>query len=372
MQNQFFPGWLPIQVASHYGFPLADWDGAGQTIAIISLGGKLDENDLRRDFRAMRIAWPDITIKDVSESYEEWQDNGSTAETHLDLEVIGTVCSGARITIYRGANDGGPGFVEAVKQAVRDDNDVISISWGHSESASDADATQMEGALKDAAAKGITICVAAGDGGSSDARKGFHAIPADDGLAHVQYPASSAYVLACGGTQLMLNGDEHVEVVWNNSAMKRPATGGGVSDLFEPPDWQVDHAAHILSANDGMRKGRVIPDVAALAAGGAWEMVEDGKTVVAGGTSAVAPLFASLIALCNQRRASVGKKRLGFLNARLYKLAKSGELFNNITAGHNRPVEDYPGYDAQHGFDACTGWGSPKTEALFEALVNLP
>lgn len=371
MQNEFFPGWLPIQIASHYGFPLADWDGAGQTIAIISLGGKLDERELQRDFKAMRVVWPDVEIVDVSNVYEDWQDGSSTAETHLDLEVIGTICPAATITIYRGANDGGPGFVDAVQSAVANDNDVISISWGHTESASDIDTLEMEVVLKDAVKKGITVCVAAGDGGSSDTRDGFWAIPADDGMAHVQYPASSPYVLACGGTQLMLNGDDHLEVVWNNSAIKRPATGGGVSDLFELPEWQAIHSIDIPSANDNKRKGRVIPDVAALAAGGAWQMVEDGKTTVAGGTSAVAPLYASLVALCNQRRGSIGKDRLGFLNDRLYSLARSNDLFNNIRKGHNRPVEEYPGYDAQDGFDACTGWGSPKTEAMFNALVDL-
>lgn len=371
MQNEFFPGWLPIQVASHYGFPLADWDGAGQKIAIISLGGVLDERELQRDFKAMRIVWPDLRIVDASNSYEDWQDSGPTAETHLDLEVIGTICPAAIITIYRGANDGGPGFVDAVRRAVADDNDVISISWGHTESASDVDTLKMEDILENAARKGITVCVASGDGGSSDARDGFWAIPADDGLAHVQYPASSPYVLACGGTQLMLNGDDHVEVVWNNTTMKRPATGGGVSELFEMPDWQATHSIDIPSANDNTRKGRVIPDVAALAAGGAWEMVEDGKPTVAGGTSAVAPLFSSLVALCNQCRESNGKARLGFVNDRLYSLARSGNLFNNIREGHNRPVAGYPGYDAQDGFDACTGWGSPKTFALFKALADL-
>lgn len=371
MPQQFFPRWLPIQIASHYGFPLADWDGSDQKIAIISLGGKIDEARLRRNFKALRIPYPDVRIKDVSEKYSDSQNEGPIDETLLDLQVVGTICSAAKITIYRGANDCGPGFTDAVRRAVEDDNSVISISWGHTETHEDPSTEGMEAVLRQAKLQDISVCVAAGDAGSSDHRQEFHAIPAEDGLAHVQYPASSPYVLSCGGTQLMLQGDDYHEVVWNNSSIGRAATGGGVSDIFEQPDWQTDSGVDIPSANDGMRKGRVMPDVAALAAGGAWGMFKYGKSTVAGGTSAVAPLYASLISLANQKRHSLGKNRIGFLNEKLYRLAGHSDVFNTIQVGHNRPVENYPGYDARDGFDACTGWGTPKADKLFIALVEL-
>ena len=370
MAQEFFPRWLPIQIASHYGFPLADWTGARQTIAIISLGGKLDKEELKRNFRALRTPWPDVEIKDVSQHYTDRQDNAPTAETHLDLEVVGTICSEAKITIYRGANDGGQGFADAVKNAVDDDNSVISISWGHTES-DDPINEQMELALAEARAKDISVCVAAGDAGSSDCRDGFHAIPAEDGRARVQYPGSSPNVLCCGGTQMMMEGDYFSEVVWNNSEMGRAATGGGVSDMFEKPEWQSDAGIEILSANEDRRNGRVIPDVSALAAGGAWDMLEDGVFELGGGTSAVAPLYASMIAIANQKRESLGKGRLGFINDKLYKLAQSSDCFNDITVGNNRPAKNYPGYDAQTGYDACTGWGSLKAAVLIDALAAL-
>ena len=167
----------------------------------------------------------------------------------------------------------------------------------------------------------------------------------------------------------MLDGDKHLETVWNNAHMKRAATGGGVSEIFDRPVYQSQHS--IPSANPHGRYGRVVPDVAALAAGGAWEMVEGDESLVAGGTSAVAPLFASLIALANQKRVVQGKERLGFVNERLYELGNVGDNFNNIVEGHNRPVPDYPGYDAGHGFDACTGWGTPIAHSLFDTLVAL-
>ena len=369
MSDQYFPGWRPIQVASHYRFPLADWDGDGQTIAIISLGGPLDKKELQRDFKAMRNLWPKVSIFDVSSNYSDKQQRAATAETHLDLEVIGTICCHSQINIYRGANNGGAGFVEAVQQAVNDDCDVISISWGHSESDDDPVAEPMETALRQAVLQKTTVCVAAGDGGSGDSRKGYHAIPASDSRAHVQYPASSPHVLSCGGTQLMMRGDEHVEVTWNNAAIQRAATGGGVSEIFDMPDWQK--GIDIPSANAGGRYGRVIPDVAALASGGSWEMVDGDDSLVAGGTSAVAPLYASLIALANQKRATLSKDRLGFINPRLYEIGRTMDIFRNIDQGDNRPAPDYPGYDARSGFDACTGWGSLHAGRLIDALAAL-
>lgn len=370
MRKQLFPGWLPQQVARHYDFPLADLDGKGQTIAIISLGGKLDRADLRRDFKSLRIPMPKLKIIDIDAEYiSDEQNNGPTMETHLDLEVVASICPRASISIYRAANDGGPGFAHAVDKAVDDGNSVISISWGRSESPEDKSSV-MEKVLRKAKKAGVTVCVASGDGGSSANRDGLHAIPADDRRAHVEYPASSPLVLACGGTQLMMAEDRQYEVVWNASALKSSATGGGVSEVFAAQTWQTQYGIDIRSANN-KKAGRVIPDVAGLAAGGVWTIMEENERVVGGGTSAVAPLWAALIVLANEKRASLGKPPLGFLNRRLYKLAANGGLFNDITQGHNRPVPRYPGYRARKGFDACTGWGTPVASKLVQALADL-
>jgi kumamolisin len=370
VQKQIFPGWLPQQVARHYDFPLSELDGKGQTIAIISLGGKLNKTELRRDFKSLRIQMPKLKIVDIDAGdISDEQNNGPTIETHLDLEVIGSICPRADITIYRAANDGGPGFAHAVDKAVDDGNSVISISWGRSESPEDK-SSEMEKALRKAKKMGVTVCVAAGDGGSSANRDGLHAIPAEDRRAHVEYPASSPLVLACGGTQLIMANDGQHEVVWNASALKSSATGGGVSEVFAAQTWQTQHDIDIRSANNN-KAGRVIPDVAALAAGGDWAIMEANERIVGGGTSAVAPLWAALIVLANEKRASLGKPPLGFLNRRLYKLAANGGLFNDVTQGHNRPVPRYPGYRAGKGFDACTGWGTPLASKLLQALADL-
>jgi len=359
----------PVQLAHFYDFPLK-YTGKGQSIAIISLGGQLNMDELKQDFHALRVAYPSIGVVDVDPENISARQNGmGTGETHLDVEVIGCICPDATITIYRGSNP--RGFTTAIARAIEDDCSVISISWGGPEQPGAAQGP-MEQVLQQAVDKGITVCAAAGDGGSSDHRNDRGAAaPAADDRAHVDYPASSPLVLACGGTELLTENGLYGEAVWNNSSRGGGAGGGGVSEVFARPDYQTSAGIDIRSANTG-EPGRVVPDVAGLAAGGDWKIYESRKNELIGGTSAVAPLWASLIALVNERRAAAKKARLGFINERLYQLAaQGGGLLRDVRMGNNRSAEGYPGYDAVEGFDACTGWGTPVGSKLAEALFNL-
>ena len=83
----------------------------------------------------------------------------------------------------------------------------------------------------------------------------------------------------------------------------------------------------------------------------------DGSDQTIGGTSAVAPLWAALIALLNE---SLGAP-LGFAQPRLYGSAQATG-FHDIVSGDNGA------YSAQAGWDACTGLGSPNGSALLAAL----
>lgn len=368
--KELFPNWRPRQVAEFYGFPVDQHSGKGQTLGIISLGGRINLDELKSDFDGLEVPMPGIKTVDVmADSITDEQNQGGSGETHLDVEVAGSVAPGLEITIYRGPNP--TGFEAALKKAIEDRQSVISISWGCSETTA-AGMAEFEAVLKEAADKGITICASSGDWGSSNARnaKGI-AGPAPDGKAHLEYPASSPWVLSCGGTELVSDNGDKKEVVWNNVERRSGAAGGGVSDAFALPDWQAAAGISIPSANTG-KTGRVSPDVAGLAAGGDWQYFEDGVTHPTGGSSAVAPLWAGFIALVNEARSAAGKPRLGFFNDRLYTLAAANPgLFRDVASGTNRPSKDYPGYDAGPGFDACTGWGSPNGRALFEALVAL-
>jgi len=190
------------------------------------------------------------------------------------------------------------------------------------------------------AAMGVTVCIASGDNGSTDG--------VSDGSNHVDFPASSPNVLACGGTTLQAAGGKITsETAWNELANNEGATGGGVSDVFPLPSWQSGANVPSPANPNG---GRGVPDVSGDAdPTTGYVTLVDGQSGVIGGTSAVAPLWAGLIALINQ---SIGKP-VGFINPLLYPNASSGGDFNDITSGNNGA------YSAGPGWDACTGLGSP-------------
>jgi kumamolisin len=147
------------------------------------------------------------------------------------------------------------------------------------------------------------------------------------------------------------------EVVWNDGT-DGGATGGGVSDHFPLPNYQ-ESAGVPPSANAGGRVGRGLPDVAADADPATGYTVRiDGQNTVVGGTSAVAPLWAGLIALLNQ---ALGKP-VGFLNPTLYALSSSSGVFRDITSGNNGA------YSAGRGWDACSGLGVADGTKLLTAL----
>jgi kumamolisin len=209
--------------------------------------------------------------------------------------------------------------------------------------------TALDDACQSAAALGITITVAAGDDGSSDG--------VTDGQNHVDFPASSPHVLACGGTKLIGSGSAITsEVVWNETASKEGATGGGVSNVFPLPTWQANSNVPAATVAGG---GRGVPDVAGDADPVTGYTVRvDGQTSVIGGTSAVAPLWAGLIALNNAKNSTTA----GFLQPTLY-AAKAKSAFHDITSGNNGA------FSAGPGWDACTGLGSPIGTTLIAVLA---
>ena len=212
-------------------------------------------------------------------------------EVMLDIEVAGAVAPKAKIVVYFAPNTT-QGFVRAITDAAHDTVNkpsIISISWGGPESTwRGSDRTAMSNAIRDAGLLGVTVTVAAGDNGSADGL--------NDNKAHVDFPASSPYALACGGTRLEGTGSTIAsETVWNDGP--NSATGGGVSDSFPLPSYQAN--AHVpKSINPGHFVGRGVPDIAGDAdPESGYEVRVDGSDTVVGGTSAVAPLWAGLIAL---------------------------------------------------------------------------
>jgi len=180
------------------------------------------------------------------------------------------------------------------------------------------------------------------------------------------FPASSAFVLACGGTTLQSSGASITsETVWNDGA-DGGATGGGISDSIDLPSWQ-NNANVPPSVNPGGRIGRGVPDVAGNAdPATGYQILADGQPGIVGGTSAVAPLWAGLIACINQRLGTP----VGFLNPLLYGQIANADALNDITIGTNDITGQIGGYPAGPGWDACTGFGSPNGTALANALAG--
>ncbi len=344
--------YTPLQVAQLYQFPQGA-TGAGQTIALIELGGGYQESDLTAFFSNLGIIPPQVTAISVDGATNQPSGDPDSAdgEVLLDIEVSGAIAPGANIAVYFAPNTT-QGFLDAITTAVHDQTtnpNVISISWGGAESTYTSQAMQSyDQAFQDAVALGVMVCTASGDDGSSD--------DVTDGQAHVDFPSSSPNVLGCGGTTLQSsNGTVQSETVWNDGP-GNGASGGGVSEVFPLPAYQ--QSANVpVSVNSGFA-GRGVPDVAGDAdPDTGYQVVVDGRSLVFGGTSAVAPLWAGLIALLNQQMG----QSVGFLNTSLYG-PLAGSVCNDVVSGNNGA------YSAGPGWDACTGWGSPDGTALLNGL----
>lgn len=344
----------PPELAKLYSFP-DGLDGAGQCIAIIELGGGYRTSDIKAYFQKLGLAVPHVkTVRVDGGKNLPTTSDSADGEVMLDIEVAAAVAPKALITVYFAPNTD-KGFLDAITMAIHDTNNkpsVISISWGSAEKNWTAQSkTSFDQAFQTAAALGVTVCCAAGDNGSGDGEA--------DGLAHVDFPASSPFALGCGGTKLVGSGTSITnETVWNENPASS-ATGGGVSDFFPLPAYQTATGIPPSINSPGNHKGRGVPDVAGDADPATGYAVRvDGQEFVIGGTSAVAPLWAGLIALMNQK---LGHP-VGFLNPLIYGSIAGTGSFRDITSGNNGT------YSAKSGWDACTGWGTPIGTKLLHAL----
>jgi kumamolisin len=349
--------YTPVQVGQLYGFPQGAAVAAGQTIGIIELGGGFKPADITAYFKALGHAAPKIvTVLLGGAKNAPTNSNSADGEVLLDIEVAASVAPGATIVVYFTPNTD-QGFIDAIGAAVHDTVNkpsVISISWGAAESQwTPQSMTALDAACQSAAALGISVTVAAGDNGSTDGVTG--------GANHVDFPASSPHVLACGGTNLQGTGTTiTAETVWN-ALPSGGATGGGVSNFFQLPTWQASAGVPKPTVSTG---GRGVPDVAGDAdPATGYQVRVDGSNLVIGGTSAVAPLWAGLIAVANAQNG----KSAGFFNAAIY-AAKAKSAFHDITKGTNY-IGTPKGFAAGPGWDACTGLGSPIAPAVIKAIA---
>jgi kumamolisin len=361
--------YLPSDLATHYNFPSGD--GSGQTVGVLEFGGGYFPDDLQQFCSLANIAMPNVVTVSTDGTATDSKD-GAEGEVMLDVEVVAGVCPKANIVVYFAAwsEQGWITILDAAVQDTTNNPGVLSISWGNAEDTDIWTAQAMDQinqTLQEAGNIGMTICVAAGDDGSSDA--------VSDGLAHADFPSSSPFVLAVGGTTIPSKDGGQPDIVWFEGdglrADQGGSTGGGVSAVFPLPSWQSN--INIPSVNSGAIAGRVVPDISANADWNAspYLLVVDGKSEPNGGTSAATPLIAALLTLINASRPA--GHRVGYITPVLYGAAGGGNGTvgsvgcTDVTSGNNNTAQD-GGYAAGAGYDAVSGWGTPNGVNLQQAL----
>ena len=338
-----------------------EFKGEGQCIGILAFGGIFDDQDLNAVIRNSAAAQNVSVVVPIR--FKPTPNATFYSEASLDVQIVARSTPVAKQVLYLLPNSE-QGWIAGVQRVLLDAANapsVLSISAGWPEMGASPGVSYWSpaalDALEDMFARatliGMTVCCASGDSG-----------PAVNNGPHVFYPASSRYVLACGGTQ-----NNGTEVVWSD---RHGASGGGISDVFPMPPWQRGVAANVV-ASDGLHRpagalqGRLVPDVAAPA-----HAFIRGYGAVAG-TSAAAPLWAGLIALANQQlQAKSIRKTVGNLTAILYDQSSGLQgACNDITTGNNAvPRGNLAYYSAREGWDACTGWGSPTGQPFIEKLLQ--
>ncbi|MGH8128342.1 MAG: S53 family peptidase, partial [Gammaproteobacteria bacterium] len=339
-----------LQMAKAYDWPsLTDTsNGAGETIAILSYASVgLSMSDVHSYWSGLGLPDHDVSIVNVDGS----PISGGEGETTLDLEYSGAMAPGANIILYEGDNASLTTTADVINAMLTANvADVVSTSWGLCE-AEVPNISTIEPLLNQAAAQGISMSAAAGDGGSSDNRLIGGSYTCDNGSNdNADFPSSSPYVLAANGTALTISdtsGTYGSETAW-------PHTGGGDSNVFEQPSWQTGPGV----PNSG---NRMNGDMAMDAGGKGLLFYLGGAWVTNGGTSFVSPEFAGLFAVADSENGS----RLGQSNELLYSDVNAGNYasdFRDVTTGSNGA------FNAGPNWDYPTGWGSPKVTSLLSHI----
>jgi hypothetical protein len=401
--------WTADEVAQAYGlagyYATGD-EGAGQTIALVELEPNLpsDVAEYEYCYGLTGSATPTINYTEVDGGAGS---GAGTGEAALDIEQVIGLAPQATVDVYQAPNnDTNTGFLAAL-QAMIDNSavNIISNSWGTCEPSMEgpgesnyADLTSENVLFEQAATEGKTVFAASGDSGSSGCYQGSDNA---DSTPAADDPASQPYVTGTGGTSLPGTDetpDPAGQTVWNDGGEGGGAGGGGISNYWPMPAWQSDAAGSLnvigpdssgvpcRAASGGYC--REVPDVSGDAdptTGYAIACSEScavdnhapssGAWFPAGGTSAVAPLWAAYTALVNDS-SICNKAPIGFANPLLYEAAGSAyaSSFTDITtAGNNDDAATgYAGglYPVGTGYDMATGLGTPIGGTLGNTLCD--
>ncbi len=390
-QQAGIPCYSPQEMRKAYGIDALlnkGYDGEGQSIVIIdSFGSPTIQQDLHTfdtgyslpDPPSFKIYAPlGTTSFDPTDStMASW-----AAETTVDVEWAHAMAPGANIVLMTSPvaeTQDGQGMQQflQLEQYALDNHlgQIISQSWGATENALSTTPngqrllTDFNNFYKDAAADGITVFASSGDSGVANPDAQGNTYPSRT----VNFPASSPYVTAVGGTSLTVdtNGNYQSEVAWNSS-------GGGVSQYFKELDYQQNN---LNPSDQALLNGyRGLPDVAYDADPGTPILIylsflgaKNAGYYFIGGTSEGSPQWAGLVAGANQLASQLSGHTLGFLNPSLYKIGNSSNYqasYHDITACNNS-VDGIKGYTCTPGWDPVTGWGSPDATALLMEIIQM-
>lgn len=354
----------PAQVADLYHFPPGD--GLGETIGLYEMTTQdgppgYAKKDIEGTMKALgNLPMPQIIDVPVDGTQNSGKSDG---ETGLDITVAGAIAPKATLAVYfAGAET--QNMIHALQMMIlpkpgEPAPNIVSISygWGPDDlgtpNFSDSEYAQFTSLFEDASTNKITVFVSSGDSGAS---------VESSTQAQTSYPASDIWVTACGGTTIgNINGPSFDEWVWNDNG----ATGGGISARFGVPPYQT--GVNLPKRNNTGTPGRGVPDIAGNASpfSGYPQVINGKEPEAVGGTSAVAPLYAGLIARINSNLQSP----VGYLNTTLY---NTPSIFRDIVGPPGPANNDFngvKGYPAGSGWNACTGLGVIDGQALQDALT---
>jgi subtilase family serine protease len=386
-------GYTPQQIKSAYQIPTT-LDGRGQTVAIIDAYASptiLQDVNTWSTRRGLPTMSPSQLTQVVAPgTYRRPQNpkqdpQGWYGEETLDVEAVHGMAPAAKI-VYVGAPNNYQDLDAAMNHVVdRHLADIVTNSYGFPTELLPAGFLKpMNDTLIQAAAEGIGVYFSSGDNGDETSNVGY---------ATPDFPASSPWVTAVGGTSLGVgaDGSRAVETGWGTSNYNCDQTtlacartgwlygaGGGVSRVFAEPSYQTQAGLKLT--------GRGVPDVAAVGDPQTGYLVGQTQTFPdgayydeyrLGGTSLASPLFAGIIALAQQQAG----QSFGFANPRFYANASKfydvtsvktavarRNYVNSVdasagTADVLRTFDDYSGSPTQHtnpGWDNVTGLGTPN------------
>jgi subtilase family serine protease len=433
-QSMVNPYFTSSQSGSHYLTPgdvatiydinaaySAGYTGSGQSIAVMGQS-EIVVTDIEAFQSAAGLTVKDPTLVLVPGSGTAAVSTGDESESDLDLEYSGAIAKGATIYLVYVGNNTNQNVWDSLAYAI--DNriaPILSISYGGCEAEmSQSEYASLDAYLEQGASQGQSIVASAGDSGSTGCYGESGLTTAQQEVVSVNYPASSAYVTALGGTEFpsadtassnstywnsanASNGSSAKsyipEQVWNDdSSTNGLSSGGGGTSVFATrPSWQKG-VPGITTAPDYSLGYRLVPDISLDSSpndAGYLYCSSDTKSTgitgscsngfrdtnnqyltVAGGTSFAAPIFAGMLAIVNQKEDSTGQ---GLINSTLYTLASNSSTyasaFHDITSGSNActagstycSTAGAAEYSATTGYDEATGLGSLDFNQLLNA-----